>query len=234
MSMFSDNTSIHVMHTPYEDKSRDESVAKIYTEGGVYVHEDREHRGRMATWLGCLASAEKLSKEWAVILSDNALPLRRWRMALYLACRNSPAPVLGLTYDGMPGEKARALSAPYSLGYSFGMRLPRDGAIAFHRSAIQSLALWCPQVIERTGCRHDDILVSAHQLRASQYTSLVTRALFGRVAGVSDTCFPKGPQFTIENTIAPLWSALPRWVRSEHCMNSTERREVTRLSRCGD
>lgn len=210
MTEFSAPPRLHVLHVPGADPQRDEIVARLVEQGDACLHLDPGRRGIMSTWLEAVACAATESNPWAVIVQDDADPLRGWQQHLERACTNSPQPVLGLTYFGQYGSKAAAKGAPFAEGRN----LIWGGAVAYHHTFLQGLAEWAPRVVEQTDYPHDDRLVAAYAMKRGHRTALVSRAIFDQPVAqslVGHNTRIRTPALTILNE-GPVWSSRPRSV----------------------
>lgn len=166
---------VHVMWVPGADLARDNIVNRLRGQTEVCLHEDAERKGLMQNWIGVLKCALEDEQEWAVILSDDASPLPRWKEHLPLALEHSPEPFLGLTHFGGYGLKAIEKEAAYCVG----PYLIWGGACAIRKDQITGL-LEFAEFHHARGYLHDDCLIAAYAMMTGQGTAMVPRAIFGQ------------------------------------------------------
>jgi hypothetical protein len=172
--MFPAPPRLHVLHVPQADPERDAIVALLDSQTDVCVHADPNRAGVVPNWLGALACAAAEDKDWALIVQDDAFPLRGWQQHLERACTNSPEPVLGLTHFGAYGAAPLAQGRPYAVG----PYLIWGGAVAYHRAIVGPMLGWASRVYAETGYRHDDVLACAFAMKQGRQTAMAARAIF--------------------------------------------------------
>lgn len=195
----------HVLHVPGVDPARDLIVAELSHQSDTCVHLDPKRKGLMRNWLGALRCAMDDSGDWALILSDDALPLPGWWEHLPRAQANSPSPLLGLTHFGGYGSSALAKGAAYGVG----RLLIWGGAMTIRGDHLEPLARSAMRFHYQTGYPHDDGAVALYGHWKKVGTAMTSRALFDQPVESSllgHNTKVRRPSSTIINCAGPDYS----------------------------
>lgn len=199
--------TLHLVHAPGFSEERDRQAALLVEQHGAVLHADAERRGVLPTFLDALEAGAADRTGWAVVIQDDAQPLRDWRMHLSMALSCSPAPILGLTHFGSYGANLVRRGLPYGTGRN----VIWGCAAAFHASEVPAL-LRMGRWAESLGYWADDSLIAAHSLVTDRKWALTSRAIFDHLAfrstlghGARSRMYP---QATIEDE-GPHWYQLP-------------------------
>lgn len=196
--------TIHVLTVPRADPWRDNNVAQLKAQTRVCEHADPDRKGLIRNWIGALECAKQSDQEWVAIVSDDAIPLRRWKTELAEAVRHCPTPVLGLTYFGdVPRRFARR---PYLVGNG----LVYGGAIAYRTEILEGLLTFA-ETFMSAGNVEDDLCVSLYLAHLEQRSALAVHAIFGQPSlydspsFINNACQMRKPTRTIEIHPRPDW-----------------------------
>lgn len=199
--------SVHVMTVPGAHPDRD-AIVKLLADAGACVHEDPHRTGLVTNWRGTIDCASRSGTDWAVVLSDDAMPLPGWDRHLTRALGFSPRPALGLIHFGGYGRRA----ADEGFAYAVGPGLLWGGAIAYRTEILPGLAEYARRFITTDpGYPHDDEIGSLFAARYYDMPAMCSRALFDHIDVPSLMGHPphstpnRRPGFTIRET-GPAWN----------------------------
>lgn len=199
----------HVLWTPGRDARRDAN-ADALANLGFTVHEDVNYDGLMATWCKALDVIEWSDTDWALIVTDDAIPFPGWHGELELALRHSPSPVLSVTHFARAGQDAAAA------GYAYGLHGIWGPAVALRTDIVTRVIELAGQVLEFDPLYpHDDGLLYLWAKSEGVPLAYTSRALFDHapwpsLMGHGGVMAQRRPLLTIESD-GPAWDASGAW-----------------------